>query len=337
MSNNVKVAILDTGVYKSHEYFKDTKITGISFDCIHNYVFRTDNYTDSHGSGTACASILKNEFEDIDIFAVKVLNDKRQFNLDIIEESIKLILESDIQVVLLNLNATNDFESKKLYDLCKELYLRGKIVIAPYDIRGRDEYPAKFCNVIGVVGIDLENENCYWYSKDNDIQCVVSYKPGLACNINNSYRLTEHDNMYAAAKFTGKVAKILYDDPSISFENLNKYLELNADKSTWNKNDVDKTKKHPDFKVELYDEEDEFLQEVTSIIKEFLDIEKSDDFIFECGLFNDYIGLNRENCYYLLRRLEAYFEINFDYMNINRQELLSIYSVTELVQNHLIS
>lgn len=39
MNNKVKVAVLDTGIDKEHDYLKDNLVGGIAFECMHDYIF----------------------------------------------------------------------------------------------------------------------------------------------------------------------------------------------------------------------------------------------------------------------------------------------------------
>lgn len=63
MNNKVKVAVLDTGIDKEHDYLKDNLVGGIAFECMHDYIFISDKFDDEDGHGTACASIIKKEYE----------------------------------------------------------------------------------------------------------------------------------------------------------------------------------------------------------------------------------------------------------------------------------
>ncbi|MBU5307099.1 S8 family serine peptidase [Clostridioides mangenotii] len=335
MNNNVKVAILDTGIYRYHDYLKDSKISGISYECIHNYIFETDNYVDDNSHGTACASIIKKEYNNVEVMSVKVLNKFGDSNLDIIEEGLHFILDSDIRLVLMNISVNDRIDIKRLNDICWKLYENGKIIICPTDNTKSDSFPAIFSNVIGVKGSILNEEDIFWYNEKAKVQCIIDFSPRMVCNIDNTYNLSDSSNSYAAAKLTGIIAKILSNDPMMSFKSLNKKLEIMSKRNRWLNKDLKEVHRYPDFKVGIYGIDNQLFLDVVDIIKEFLKIPKKDNFIYECSLFNKYIGLNRMNSYCLLRRLEEYFGINFDFMSIKRHDLVSIYTVTELVERHL--
>lgn len=90
MNNRVKVAILDTGIDKDHEYLKDNIVGGISFHYNNNYVITSDKYNDDNGHGTSCSSIIKKEFEEVEIIAVKVLDKQGRCNLYVLEEALQI-------------------------------------------------------------------------------------------------------------------------------------------------------------------------------------------------------------------------------------------------------
>jgi hypothetical protein len=335
MNDKVKVAILDTGIYRYHDYLKDNKITGISYECIHNYMFETDSYGDENGHGTACASIIKKELNNVELIAVKVLDKFGNSNLELIEEGLRLILESDIRIVLMNISVKDGKDIKRLHEICCELYEKDKIIICPTDNTANESYPAVFSGVIGVKGSILNKKDIFWYNEKAKIQCVIDSNARMVCNTDNNYTLSDRCNSYAAAKLTGKVARLLNENPMLSFESLNKKLEILSKKNNWTSSDLKEAQRNPDFKVGLYKNDNQLFLTVVDIIKEFLNIPKEDNFIYECSLFNKYIGLNRNNCYYLLRRFEECFGIEFDFMNISRHDLLSIYSITELVETYI--
>lgn len=47
------------------------------------------------------------------------------------------------------------------------------------------------------------------------------------------------------------------------------------------------------------------------------------------------MGLTYDKCFDLIQRLEEKFNINFKYMDISRYDLVSIYTLTELVEKNL--
>lgn len=335
MKEKVKVAILDTGIDKSHEYLKDNIIGGISFESREDYIIVSDEYEDENGHGTACASIIKKEFESAEIFVVKALDNKGRTNIQVLEEALKYLLNTDIKIINLSLSVMESELVQDLYAICEELKKQGKIIICSVANGYEHSYPAKFDNVIGVKGFILENENVFWYNQDYDIQCIMDNNSYLRCDVNNSYKLFGKCNSQAAAKLTGKIANIVSESSSIKFDDLNKILSQTARRNHWTSNDLEASKRYPNFKDDEKNINKNILEDVVYILREILDIDKGNNELYECSLFNRYIGLNSDNCFDVIRKLEEKFNIKLDYMNISRYNFVSIYTLAELVEKNL--
>lgn len=335
MSNKVSVAVLDTGIDKNHEYLKDNIIGGIAFKCTDEYIVISDEYDDNHGHGTSCASIIKKEFENVGLFPVKVLDDNGRSNIQVLEEALKYILETDIRLINLSLSVMNCEMVQDLYEICNELNRKEKIIVCSLANGFEESYPAIFDNVIGVKGFILEDEKSFWYNKNEKIQCIMDNNPYLTCDIGNSYKLFGKSNSQVAAKLTGKIAKILAINPKISLDELHEKLEFEALKNKWINQDLLTSKRYPDYKKDLYKRDNKNLTEIIHLVKSFLDIDKEDKEIEEYGLFSTHIGLSYDNCFKLLKLMEEKFNFNLEYMNISRYDFWSVYTLTDIVENNL--
>ncbi|WP_227832151.1 hypothetical protein [Clostridioides sp. ZZV14-6387] len=212
------------------------------------------------------------------------------------------------------------------------MFRKGKIIVCSLSNEFDLSYPAMFNNVIGVRGFTLDVDDSFWYNKKYDVQCVMDSNSYISCDINNSYRLPPKCNSYVAAKFTGKIAKILSENPDITISDLNDKLELLAIKNNWDSFDLDEYSRIPNFKLDLYDKENVLLMKVADVIRDCLNIKVDNEKLFQCSLFNKEIGLVYDNCFSLLQKLERVFNIKFNYMDISKYDLVSIYTLTELVE-----
>ncbi|MCT4507718.1 MAG: S8 family serine peptidase [Tepidibacter sp.] len=335
MKSKVKVAVLDTGIDKKHDYLKDNIIGGISFDFNDNYIIASDNYNDENGHGTSCASIIKREFEDIEIFAVKVLNKYGKSNIQVLEEALKYILKTDIRLINLSLSVIESEMVEDLYRICNELIKNGKIIVSSLANGFEESYPAMFDNVIGVKGFILEDENSFWYNKDYNIQCVIDNNPYLSCDINNSYKLFGKCNSQASAKLTGKIANILSKKPYITFEVLQEELELFAKNNNWTNDDLLASKRYPNYKEKMYINDSDIFIGTVNAVKQVLGIDIYQNQLYKYSLFNSNVGLNYDNCFKLIKKIEEKFDIQFDYMNISRYDFVSIDTLIELVKKNI--
>ncbi|KIE44923.1 subtilase family protein [Clostridium argentinense CDC 2741] len=335
MRDKVKVAILDTGIDKDHDYLKDNISGGISFESDDNYVILSDKYDDNNGHGTACASIIKREFKDIEIFAVKVLDKDGRTNIQILEESLKYLLNTNIRLINLSLSVIESEMVQDLYKICSELKKQGKIIVCSLANGFEESYPAIFDNVIGVKGFILEDENTFWYNRDFRIQCIIDNNSYINCDINNSYKLFGKCNSQSAAKLTGKIANILLKEPDITFELLEEKLEFLARRNKWDKKELLASKRYPDYKEGLYKRDNSILIDTANIVKEVLNIDKNDNRLYEYSLLSNKVGLNYDNCFKVIKKLEENFDIKFDYMNISRYDFVSINVLTHLVEKNI--
>lgn len=333
MGNKIKVAILDTGIDKTHEYLKDNIIGGISFEPDDKYILISDDYEDDNGHGTACASIIKKEFKDVEIFAIKVLNKDGKSNIQILEEALKYLLDKDIKIINLSLSVIESEGVEDLKIICDKLTLQGKIIVCSLANGYEESFPAIFENVIGVKGFILEDENSFWYNKNKNIQCVMDNNPYMNCYINNSYRLFGKCNSQASAKLTGKVAKFLFEYGDMTFYEISNKLELLCRKSDWCNKDLIKSKRFPNFKDISFLDEYNILNEISKILVNFLGVKSCD--LYKYSLFNEVIGLNDVNCYELIKILEKKFKISLEYLNISRYDFLSIYTLTDLINKKI--
>lgn len=336
MRNKVKVAILDTGIDTKHEYLKENIDEGIAFVWTKDdYIAISDNYEDDNGHGTACASIIKNELEDVELTVIKVLDKYGRTNIQILEEALKSLIDKDIDIINLSLSVVKSEMVGDLYKICEELNKKGKILVCSLANGFNESYPAVFDNVIGVKGFILGDKDYFWYNSNKKIQCIADNNPYFNCNINNSYKLFGKCNSQAAAKITGKIAQILSKEPNISLNELHNKLEHLSQKTTWKDSELIYSKKYPDYKENLYEKNNIILIKTAECVKEVLSISKEDDSLYNYSLFNKYVGLTYDKCFDLIQRLEEKFNINFKYMDISRYDLVSIYTLTELVEKNL--
>ena len=77
------------------------------------------------------------------------------------------------------------------------------------------------------------------------------------------------------------------------------------------------------------------LNEIEDILREVLNLDKEINELYECSLFNRHIGLNSDNCFEIIKKIEKKFGLSLEYMNISRYDFISIYTLAELVEKNL--
>lgn len=335
MEENIKIAVLDTGIDRNHVDLKDCISGGVAFESSDDYIFTSDNYNDDNGHGTACASTIKKEFNKVDFFVMKVMDKNGKSNIQILEEALKYLIDTDISIINLSLSVINSDKVDDLYKICEELKKEGKIIVSSV-ANGYDEsYPAIFDNVIGVKGFILEDENSFWFNKSQSVQCIADNNPYLRCDIRNSYKLFGKCNSQATAKVSGIIANILSNNPGISFDELNKKLEIFATRNNWEKKDLIKSKRYPLYKRNIYKRNEIIFRRTANVVKKILEINEFNCKLEDFNIFNSYNGIKYDECFRIIKGLEEEFKIKFDYLNISRYDFVSINLLSELVENNL--
>lgn len=332
MNMCVKVAIVDTGIDSKHEYLKENIIGGISFENKGNYIISSDEYLDENGHGTACASIVKNEFNNAKIFSVKIMDKNGKSNIQLLEEALRYISRTDIRIINLSLSVIDSGKVKDLYKICNILRNSNKIIICSLKNNSSQSYPAIFDNVIGVRGTNLETKDLFWYNKNYDIQCVIDNSVRFACYINNTYKLYGKSNSQAAAKLTGKIAKLISLNPNMGFNELQNKLESMAVKSSWDSNYIDMN--NYIFNPKLY-KYNKITSKLVKLLKNIL-LLKDEKILYNVCLLDERIGIDESNTLEIIKQIEDYFNINIDYMDISRHDLVSVHSLTRLIERYII-
>lgn len=336
MTGKIKVAILDTGIDRNHEYLKNSIIGGVSFESDNNYITISEHYDDDNGHGTACASIVKNEYNDVGLLVIKVMDKNGRTNIQVLEEALKNLIDTDVSIINLSLSIVKSEKVKDLYDICSELKKRKKIIVASLANGYEESYPAVFDNVLGVRGFILENKNDIWFCSNKKIQCIVDDNLYIRCDIHNSYKLFGKCNSQAAASLSGKIAKSLSKEPDLDFETLCCKLEKMAVKTNWTDSDLIASKRYPSCKENLYNNNNRLFIEVSKVVQKYLKLKEYDCKLSQFRLFNKKDGFMYEDCFGLLKELEKCFQLKFNYMEISRYDFISLNTLTELVEKYII-
>lgn len=336
ITNNLKadVIIIDSGIDTNNINLRDNIAGGISFnyDSNSNLVTFDPEYHDENGHGTNCASIIKRLAPDASMYILKVLNKDAKTNSKVLIESLKHLTNLDARVINISLATIEDEFAEELKDTCSLLYRKGKILICSLDNRENRSYPAIFDNVIGVRGSNFNLSNEFWYNAKFEIQCVADGLPVLVSGLNSSYSMFG-GNSKATAMLTGIVLEILNKQPDLEFSELNKLLEKEAKRNEWSEKDISRefnsfgeldrpNKEYPQIK----------LKKLESIIREELGLKKDIvPLIYKNRLYHPKIGVNKLNCYFIIKRIENEFNLSLDYGLISLNTFESIYTLLDFV------
>ncbi|VHZ35924.1 serine protease [Clostridioides difficile] len=227
---------------------------------------------------------------------------------------------------------------KDLYKICEKLKNQNKIIVsslANYNYI-EESYPSIFDNVIGVKGNLLKKRSSFWYNSEYKYQCVVDDSDRIVADLGNSFKLVEKSNSFSAAKMSGKIAKIIANKVDISFDGLSRILEELSECTNWKDEDLYTNKRRIDYKQYLYENNNINLNRVLKVLVDNLNIGCNVDILFDSILFSKYIGLKNNNCIEILKKLENEFNIKIDYTKVYKEDLISIYTLTNLIEKESI-
>jgi len=188
--SGMAVAILDSGITEHI----DLKIAG-------GYnAFEEEGYEDVYGHGTHVAgtvAALDNDLvvkpddnnkgvvgvsPDIDLYAVKVLDDDGVGPASVIVAGIEWAMGQDIPVMNMSLGTRN--HNQTLQDICDAAYIEGHLLVAAAGNSGNRGgggdnviYPAKYDSVIAVAASDSDDNRATWSSTGPDVELIA---PGVS-------------------------------------------------------------------------------------------------------------------------------------------------------------
>ena len=337
--NKIKVAIVDTGIDLKHDFLKNSISSGYGFVWESHKALRVEDFSDINGHGTACASIILNECSNVEFIVVKAMNDKGRTNLCVIEEALQSLIETDASIINMSFAINKNIDSD-LYDICNELVNRNKILVSSLANDFDDSYPACFNNVIGVRGFILESKDTIWFDRNNKIQCIADNNPLMCCSINNTYQIRTRCNSLATAKLTGIICRLIDNDENISINNINysstcTMLEKYAFRNTWSKKDFETSKRYPNEKDWYFDNNHLLLRKIYDIVKDNMKIMSEEKDICNCYLLNKIGGLTCESTYEFIKYIAARLNVNINFMDISRDDILTIGSITKFFQKYI--
>ena len=330
----LKVAIIDTGINLGHIFFKNKniKISGKSISYINGKLVYDDNFIDENGHGTACASVIVNLFNDVELYCLKVLNKYGKTNLKVLEEALRHLKDDvDVDVISLSVSISDNCDLKVIKNHCDELYDKGVYIVSSLGNGYLKSFPASFKSVIGVHGKILITDYTYWFNKNKEIQCIMDNNPVFACGIeSDNYILFEKSNSLSCAKFTGILCKMLSIDNSFEY-NID-ILESSAEKKEWCNMDIFKSERLPKRKSGIK-KDNVILKKIIRIICEFYSIDEIEDIYI--NLFSVKVGLTNYNVYELICKIEEEFGIKINIFKLNRYDFLSVYSLYDIILKNI--
>ncbi len=227
----MKIAIIDSGIEKTHNRFKDCLLSGLSFKFENSNITIGSDYNDAIGHGTGVAGIIHKIVPDAQLVIVKVFHKELTTTEDILCEALNwCINQKEINLINLSLGVRTSNPSPKLFDLCQKAFNYNIPICSSAHYRIESEcYPAYFDKVFGVTTGLVKKKLQYGTLKNNPIEFLAKGTLQRLPALNNSYNLSEGTS-FACAHFTGIVAQIATQHKFNSIKELKDYLIKHSDK-----------------------------------------------------------------------------------------------------------
>jgi subtilisin family serine protease len=159
MSRPVRIAVLDSGVCRTHPHVGRI-VEGVTI----GPDATMPGYEDTLGHGTAVASVIHYLNPEADLVAVKIFDGKLATSLPIVIRAIDWCLEHDVQVINLSLGTLNPEYRGAFEDAIARSQIAGAILVSALEVNGEAALPGSLPGVIGVIEGD-DHEFCHRYGK----------------------------------------------------------------------------------------------------------------------------------------------------------------------------
>ncbi len=230
--NNIKVAVLDTGIDGWHY---DLYVRG-------GYsVFNDSPYYDEHGHGTHVAgtiAALENSYgvlgvaPDVSLYAVKVLGNDGYGSISGIIEGIEWAVNNNMDII--NMSLGSDYYSSIFEDWCDYAYRSGLLLVAAAGNSGNSygtgdsvEYPARYSSVMAVAATDYYNDRA-WFSSTGSALEIAAPGVDVYSTYPDNYYVYMSGTSMACPHVVGAAALVWSANPYLSNKQVRKKLVNSA-------------------------------------------------------------------------------------------------------------
>ena len=230
--NEIKIAVLDTGVDSTHPFLK-----GRIINEGYNFVDGTGGPRDDHGHGTHVSGIIVDatpNLSGVKILPIKVLDRNNTAFSSWVALGLEEAIKENADIINLSLQLGEYHKHPMENDLIREAVASGICVVAAAgNIEGGDEAgnwsPAGVSQVITVASTN-ESDN---YAADSNYGSSVDVAaPGVninSCWLNGQYR-TEQGTSMAAPLVSGAVAMLKMNQPNLTVAQLGEKIRDYSEK-----------------------------------------------------------------------------------------------------------
>lgn len=328
----VAIAIIDSGIDNNFKKQFKCKVSGVDIALINNKIKIFENYFDDNGHGTLTASVIINECSDIELFIIKILDKNLEGNIECLVAGLEYLLDKNVKIINMSLAVEKYGRDSRLKRICKRLHEQGKILIAAVENGKKRSIPAIYNTVIAVEGRKLKQNFDFMFSSNKKINCVIRSEPHLYYLKKDEYVMYGDCNSYAAAKLSGKIARILLEQSIDDDSKINKILRKESKLFIWTDSLLSLFKEYPSFRNDNIVYDPVKLDELATYVSAFFSVKNISD-IYTYSLYSSKISQKKEFVYRLIRFLEEKYGFTCEnYSILERKDFISIYSVYKFLK-----
>lgn len=164
-NQNVKIAIIDSGVNVSHPALQGHNIHGYRITNSDKKNSITAYNDDKLGHGTAVSNIICSSVPDVNIDVFSVSGNGIVFDLEMLLNTLYYIADNQSRKYhLINLSMGTYCDDVRLRRICKHITDNGTIIVAAFDNAGAISFPAAYDFVVGVDSSEecIHNSDIFW-------------------------------------------------------------------------------------------------------------------------------------------------------------------------------
>ena len=221
----VRVCVVDSGVEANHpdvgELHGSYVVSGPDDEVVEG------EPGDSCGHGTACASIIRQQAPDCELYSVQVLGKGFGGTGKVLLAGLRWAVEQGFDVINMSLSTTRPQFAEALHALADDAFLSGSVIVASAHNSPVESFPWRFSSVISVGSHQVEDPELFLYNPEPPVEF---YAQGQNVRVGwlNGGNIRTTGNSFATPRIAGQCTRILAKHPGLTVFELKSLLYRTA-------------------------------------------------------------------------------------------------------------